>query len=265
MLESIWLEHLHLVVRVIIVRVLNLIGGVLMLARCVFRRNLVWKVARQWTSLQHDVALSGHCCLQLSWTDRADVFAAIHVLLNWTGHLFAKAVLPLLFIFIFTSVAEGGLHLFVVAEVRLVGFVHYDGLLVEQLGVVFCAWKLLEKCDMIFYFGLSVRNVSRLADIRQLTFPVVVVMPDLVCVGGHLLLFSHMLSRPALFLLLLLQWVFTAWREVGVVSPFWMASLPRRRTAAWWGTVGHWDSLTSIVLPLLMMLVVHFNTEFFIT
>jgi hypothetical protein len=53
--------------------------------------------------------------------------------------LVAKAVLPLLFIFIFTSVAEGGLHLFVVAEVRLVGFVHYDGLLVEQLGVVFCA------------------------------------------------------------------------------------------------------------------------------
>lgn len=52
--------------------------------------------------------------------------------------------------------------------------------------------------------------MSRLADIRQLTFPVVVVMPDLVCVGGHLLLFSHMLSRPALFLLLLLQWVFTA-------------------------------------------------------
>lgn len=63
---------------------------------------------------------------------------------------------------------------------------------------------------MIFYFGLSVRNVSRLADIRQLTFPVVVVMPDLVCVGGHLLLFSHILNRPALFLLLLLQWVFTA-------------------------------------------------------
>lgn len=160
--------------------------------------------------------------------------------------------------------AEGGLHLFVVAEVRLVGFVHYDRLLVEQLGVVFCAWKLLKKCDMIFYFWLSVHDVSRLADIRELSFPMVVVMPNLVCVWGHLLLFSHVLNRPALFLLLLLEWVFTAWRQVGVVSPFWMTSLPRRRTAAWWGTVGHWDSLTSIVLPLLMMLVVHFNIDFFI-
>ena len=51
----------------------------------------------------------------------------------------AQAVLSLLFIFLITSVAKGGLHLFVVAEVRLVRFVHYDGLLVEQLGVVFGA------------------------------------------------------------------------------------------------------------------------------
>ncbi len=52
--------------------------------------------------------------------------------------------------------------------------------------------------------------MSRLADIRELSFPMVVVMPNLVCVWGHLLLFSHVLKRPALFLLLLLEWVFTA-------------------------------------------------------
>jgi hypothetical protein len=266
MLEAIWLEHLYLVVGVIIVGVLDWPGwGVL--ARCVFRRNLVWKVARQWTSLQHDVALSSHCCLQLSWTNGADVFAAVHILLNRTGHLVTQAVLPLLFIFFITSVAKGGLHLFVVAEVRLVRFVHYDGLLVEQLGVVFGAWKLFEKCDVVFDFGLGVRNVGRLSDVGQLSFPVIVVVPNLVCIGRYLWIFSPALNRLALFLfnLLLLQRVFTAWGQVGVLSPVWMASLLRRRTTAWRRTVGHWDALTSIALPLLFELAVNFDTDFFIT
>lgn len=118
---------------------------------------------------------------------------------------------------------------------------------------------------MIFNFRLRIHNMSRLPHMRQLSFPVVVVVPNLMCVRRHLRFPLHALDPLLPFMLLLLERVITALRKAWVMRPFWMPSLLRRRTTARWWTIRHRHTFLPIVLFFLFELTVNFDADLLVT
>ena len=84
-----------------------------------------------------------------------------------------------------------------------------------------------------------------------------------------LLLFPSGLFLNYLFLMLLKR-KFTAWFEIGILSPFWMTSLFCWRAATWRRAVRHWYSVACLFLYIfrnfmLTMIFVNWDASLFIT